>query len=140
MKYLLITLCLTSILFSCDTSKMSKTPDDQFIGDWVLRDRGRLDGIEIEISKDEKGNFSGLITKLNDDKYVTLFMEEGDKIVSEIKRNSNFEFVLSEKKIAAPLFSAYGQGTTAEFSAKFQGKDTILLGNNGADGAYIRKN
>jgi len=67
-----------------------------------------------------------------------MFMEVGDKIVTGIKRNSNFEFVISEKKIAAPLFSAYGQSTSTEFVATFESKDKILLGNNGTQGKYIR--
>ncbi|PWH85068.1 hypothetical protein DIT68_10530 [Brumimicrobium oceani] len=117
---------------------MSETPDSQFIGKWKLSERGMLEGIEIEISKDKKGNFIGLVTKLNDDKYVNMFMEKGDKLLSAIKRNSNFEFVITEKKIAAPLFSAYGQSTTTEFKAVFSGTNKILLGNNGSDGTYLK--
>ncbi|WP_146194189.1 hypothetical protein [Brumimicrobium oceani] len=138
MKYLIIALSLLTIVSSCDTKKMSETPDSQFIGKWKLSERGMLEGIEIEISKDKKGNFIGLVTKLNDDKYVNMFMEKGDKLLSAIKRNSNFEFVITEKKIAAPLFSAYGQSTTTEFKAVFSGTNKILLGNNGSDGTYLK--
>lgn len=138
MKYLIVTLCLILTASSCDTSKMIKTPDSQFLGTWRLSERGMFEGIEIEISQDKKGKFIGAITKLNDNKYVQMFMQEGDKLLSGIKRNSNFSFVISEKKIAAPLFSAYGQSTTTEFEAEFDGKDKILLGKNGNSGAYIR--
>lgn len=138
MKYLFVVFFLLSLLTSCDTSKMTETSDDLFIGNWTLSDRGMFEGIEIEISKDANGNFVGIVTALNDDKYVAMFMEEGDKFLSGVTRNSNYEFVISEKKIAAPLFSAYGQSTTQEFTATFNGNDTILLGNNGSEGAYIR--
>lgn len=138
MKYLIIALSLLTIVLSCDTTNMSKTPDSQFIGKWRLSERGMFEGIEIEISKDKNGNFVGLVTKLNDEKYVTMFMQLGDRFLSGIKRNSNFEFVISEKKIAAPLFSAYGLNTTTEFKATFDGKDKILLGNKGSEGSYIK--
>ncbi|MBX2948332.1 MAG: hypothetical protein KF704_03555 [Crocinitomicaceae bacterium] len=136
MKYLVITFSLIGILSSCDTSKMGEIPDSQFIGIWKLTDREMFEGLEIEISKDKKGNFTGVITKLNDDKYVKMFMTEGDKFISGIKRNSNFEFTISEKKIAAPLFSVYGQSTTSEFKVTFDGKNKIILGNNGSGGIY----
>ena len=138
MKDLILALSLMTILSSCDSSKMSKTPDSQFVGIWQLTERGMFEGIEVEISKNSKDEFIGIITKLNDHKYVQMFMSKGDKLISGIKRNSNFEFVISEKKIAAPLFSAYGQSTTKEFDATFDGKNKILLGKNGSDGIYIK--
>lgn len=138
MKQLLVVLSLIVITAGCDTSKMSPTPDDQFIGEWQLNNRGMLEGIEVKISKDASGHLSGIITKLNDNKYVNMFMEVGDKFVSGVDRNSNFEFVLSEKKIAAPLFSAYGQSTTKQFNATFDGPDKILLGSSGAEGVYVK--
>lgn len=138
MKYFILLLSLLTLTLSCENSILSETPDSHFIGKWKLSERGMLEGIEIEIKKDKKGDLIGEITKLNEDKYVNIFMEEGDKILTSIKRNSNFEFVISEKKIAAPLFSTYGQKTTKEFKATFDGKDKILLGNNGSEGAYIR--
>lgn len=140
MKYLLFVLSFIVLSSSCDTAKLSETPDSQFIGSWKLIDHGILENIEVEISKDSKGKLSGVVTKLNDNKYVQLFMEKGDVLISEIKRNSNYEFVISEKKIAAPLFSAYGQSTTSEFRANFDGKDNIVLGNNGLEGKYVKLN
>lgn len=137
MKYFV--LIITIIIFSsCDSSKLTETPDSQFVGTWKLVDRGMFENIEIEISKDKNGNFIGVVKKINDDKYVKMFMEVGDNLVTGIKRNSNFEFEISEKKIAAPLFSAYGQSTSTEFVATFENKNKILLGNNGTQGKYIR--
>ena len=137
MKYFV--LIITIIIFSsCDSSKLTETPDSQFVGTWKLVDRGMFENIVIEISKDKNGNFIGVVKKINDDKYVKMFMEVGDNLVTGIKRNSNFEFEISEKKIAAPLFSAYGQSTSTEFVATFENKNKILLGNNGTQGKYIR--
>lgn len=140
MKYVLGICFLWLTLVGCDGSKLKETPDSQFIGTWKLVDRGMLEGLEVKISKDEKGNLIGLVSKLNDNKYVQLFMEVGDKFVSGIKRNSNFEFVLSEKRIAAPLFSSYGQSTTDEFKVRFKDKNTIVLGANGTGGRYEKLN
>ena len=137
MKYVVFAFCLATFV-SCDSSKLSETPEKDFVGVWKLTDRGMFEGIEIEIAKDERGNLVGTIAKLNEDKYVNMFMEEGDKFVTGISRNSNFEFTISEKKIAAPLFSAYGQSTTSQFTASFKGKNKILLGKDGADGAYVK--
>ena len=137
MKY--FALIISIIIFSgCDSSKLTETPDSQFTGIWRLVDRGMFENIEIEISKEENGNFIGVVKKLNDNKYVKMFMEVGDNLVTGIKRNSNFEFEISEKKIAAPLFSAYGQSTSTDFVATFENKNKILLGNNGNQGKYIR--
>ena len=126
------------LLTACDQSKMTETPSDQFVGTWKLEGRSMLEGIEVEITKSKKGDFQGNITKLNENKYVLMFMSVGDKLVSGIERKSNFEFELSEKKIAAPLFSQYGQSTSVHFDVQFEGKNKILLGENGSEGSYIR--
>jgi S-adenosylmethionine hydrolase len=97
-----------------------------------------FENMEVEILKEQDGNFISVVKKVNDDKFVNMFMEVGDKMVTGIKRKSNFEFVISEKKIAAPLFSQYGQSTLTEFVVTFENKDKILLGNNGAQGTLIR--
>jgi hypothetical protein len=140
MRYILFTLLAATFLISCDGGKMSETPDSQFVGTWKLEGRSMFEGIEVAIVKNDDDTFSGTVSKLNDNKYVQMFMEEGDKFVSGIRRNSNFEFVLSEKKIAAPLFSAYGQGTTVSFDVTFDGKNQILLGEKGTSGIYVRVN
>ncbi|MTI32373.1 hypothetical protein [Xanthovirga aplysinae] len=90
-----------------------------------------LKGIEIEKSENEKGQFTGVVTKLNDNKYVQMFIEKDNKLVSGIKRCSNFEFVISDIKTAALLISAFGQSTVMEFKATLKGKDKILLGKIG---------
>lgn len=137
MKYSFLLLSLLCII-SCDSSRLKEIPYNQFTGKWKLTDRGILEGIEIEITEDSLGNFAGHIVKLNDNKYVRLFMEEQDRFITGIKRNSNFEFVITERKIAAPLFSAYGQSTSTEFTAQFDGKDKLLLGENGSKGSYVK--
>ena len=137
MKYLV--LIISIIVFSgCNNSKLTETPDSQFYGVWKLVDRGMLENIEIDLSKDKNGNFTGVVTKINDDKYVKMFMEVGDKLITGIKRKSNFEFVISEKKIAAPLFSTYGQSTLTEFIVTFENKNKILIGDNGTHGKFLR--
>ena len=131
MKNILTLLIIVATLISCSTDKLKQTPDSQFKGTWVLSEKSMLDGIEIEITKDKDGNFKGSVTKLNDNKYVQMFMSVGDILVAGIKRKSNFEFEISEKKIAAPLFSQYGQSTTVKCNAQFESIDKITLGESG---------
>ncbi len=137
MKYIFSILTLL-FLQGCDAEKLTKTPMDQFIGTWKLEGRGILENIEIEIFKNEDGSFRGKVNSLNDNKYVHLFMEVGDDIITGIQRSSNYQFTITEKKIAAPLFAAYGQNTSKEFAASFENENTILLGNNGVEGKLVR--
>lgn len=137
LKYFTLIILLFALV-GCDSSKLSKTSDEKFIGTWQLEDRGILSGLHVEIIKNDKGALKGSLKKLNDNKYVQMFMEVGDPFVTEIKRTSNYEFIISEKKIAAPLFSAYGQSTTSEFEAEFNDKNELLLGKKGGKGKYIR--
>jgi isocitrate/isopropylmalate dehydrogenase len=65
-------------------------------------------------------------------------MEIGDEIITGIQRSSNYQFTITEKKIAAPLFAAYGQNTSKEFVATFENENAILLGNNGVEGKLVR--
>lgn len=136
MKYLLATFAVLFLL-GCNSGKLSETPMNQFIGTWRLEGRSLYENVEVKIGwKNDK--LTGTILKLNDNKYVNLFMEEKDVFVSEIKRTSNFQFVLKEKKVAAELFAAYGNSGTQEFEVQFENKNTILLGKNGSSGKYIR--
>ena len=128
------------IFTGCDTDKMSKTSDTQFLGDWKLSGRSMFEGIEVKITKDKNNVMKGTIIKLNDNKYIQIFMEVGDVLITGITRNSNFKFTVKEKKIAHRLFSAYGQSTTKEYIAQFESKNKILLGKEGSDGFYIRVN
>src|SRR5690554_3989941 len=92
MKRLLFVFGVLFFTSSCEDAKLTKISDSNFIGNWELKDRGILEGIEIEIARDEKGELHGEITKLNDNKYVKLFMEVGDQLLTGIRRNSNYEF------------------------------------------------
>ena len=96
---------------------------ETFVGSWKLEGRNMFNGIEIEIDT----NFKGKITKLNTNKYINMLAEIGDTWVSGIKRSSNFQFKLTEKKIGSPLFGLYGQKTSTQFSIQFIHKDTIGL-------------
>ncbi len=138
MKYLIPLFIFTLLLVSCENSKISETPVSQFIGKWILSERGILEGIQIEIKKNKEGELYGEVIHLNDNKYVKLFMENGDKLITSIKRSSNFEFIVTEKKIASPLFSIYNQSTIVEYRVIFQDENKILLGKNGANGVYTR--
>lgn len=126
------------LFFGCDSSKLSKTPENQFIGKWKLTNRSMLEGIEVQIQKDENQKLSGIITKLNDNKYVNLFCELGDQFISSVKRTSNYQFQITEKRIAAPLFSIYGQETSQIVDVEFVNKNKIKLGTNGSNGILIR--
>lgn len=136
MNYLLAVLTALSLL-GCNTDKFAETPMNQFVGTWRLEGRSLYENLEVKISwKDDK--LTGTILKLNDNKYVNLFMQEKDVFVSEVKRTSNFQFVLKEKKVASELFASYGNSGTQEFEVQFENKNTILLGKNGSSGKYIR--
>ncbi len=125
-------------LASCDTTKLSKTSDDLFVGVWSISGETILDGVEVEITKDANGNFAGHITKLNEDKLVQMFMEEGDKLITGVKRLSNFEFEMSEKKIASKLFAEYDQSTTVKYKVEFEGLDRIVVMEAGAKKVFVR--
>ncbi len=116
--------------FSCDSNHFSKTPINQFNGVWELKGRSLSDGIQVEIKVDESGKVSSKVIKINDNKYVQLFLSEGDQWVKSIKRNSNFEFVVTELKLAAPLFSLYGNSKTKEWNAVFKNKDCFGISEN----------
>lgn len=123
-------LFITLSFFSCDNGHFSKTPKSQFAGVWELKGRSLFEGIQVEINVDESGKVSSEVVKLNDNKYVKLFLSEGDEWVKSIVRNSNFEFVISELKLATPLFSLYGNSTTKEWNAVFKNKDCIGISEN----------
>lgn len=123
------------LMVGCGTKRVEK---DQFLGNWKVAGRGILDGIKFTIKKNEKGVLKGVITKLNDDKYVQLFVEPGDELVNGIERRSSYEFDLTEKRVAGKLFATYGQSSSSDLRATFKSNDTILLGKNGSEGKYIR--
>ncbi|MFA5575627.1 MAG: hypothetical protein WC994_11355 [Brumimicrobium sp.] len=137
MRYTII-IILALLFSSCNGISTSKTSESTFIGVWKIEDREILNNIEFEIFNNDKNELKGIIRSINDNKYVQLFMNEEDQFITNIKRKSNTEFIITEKMIAAPLFSVYDQKTTKDFNVSFQNKDTIFIGKNGAEGKYIR--
>jgi hypothetical protein len=119
------------LFFGC-TDRLKETPEEKFIGLWEVKGRSMFEGIQIRIKK-EDDKLIGRVSKLNGNKYVKLFTDTSDVWVSEIKRSSNFEFVLTEKKIGKDLFSVYGLPTTQSFSVEFIDDSTIGLGSASSD-------
>jgi len=123
---------ISFLFFGCNSNLLHKTPIDNFEGTWKLQGRTMFDGIKIKITEDKNGNFVGKVVELNDNKYVDLFVSVGDTWVTGIGRSSNFEFVLTEKKIASQLFSLYGLDTTQDYKAEFIDNNTFGLGTGSA--------
>jgi hypothetical protein len=117
------------LFFSCSGNLI---PDDKFIGTWEMKGRGMFEGIQIRIVK-EDGKLIGKILRLNDNKFIKMFADSNDVWVSEIRRTSDFEFKLTEKKIAKDLFSLYGLSTSQEYKAEFIDDNTIGLGMDNSD-------
>ena len=130
---LLIAVILGLVVLSCDTSKFKKTPIDNFVGVWELQGRPMFEGIKIRIEKNEANEFAGKVVAINEDKYVKMFVDSADLWVTDIKQSSNFEFRLTEKKIASELFALYGQDTKTEFKVQFINKDTFGLDAGSSD-------
>ena len=124
---------LTQVVFliACNSS-FERVSEDKFIGNWELVGRGTFDGIHIKIDS-KKDKLTGRITKLNDNKYVKMFAEIGDVWVSDISRKSNFEFNLTEKKLAGTLFSMYGLSTSTKYVVQFIDENTFALAKPGND-------
>lgn len=118
-------LLVALIFISCDSNQFSKIPLKQFEGVWELKGRDMFKNMQIEIKLDEDGKVQSKIVKLNDNKFVRLFLSEGDQWVKDIRRTSNYEFVITEKKIAAPLFSQYGNSTSKDWNAVFKNENCI---------------
>lgn len=127
-KVMLLKFCallVTLTFVSCDSNQFSKIPLNQFEGVWELKGRDMFEDMQIEIKLDEAGKVHSKIIKLNDNKFVRLFLSEGDEWVKSIRRTSNFEFVITEQKIAAPLFSQYGNSTSKDWNAVFKNKNCV---------------
>jgi len=86
-----------------------------------------FNGIQIKIEKTEDNNFKGRVVKLNNNKYVKMLVELDDLWVTEIKRSSNFQFILTEKIIGSDIFSLYGLKTTKKFNVQFINNEKIGL-------------
>lgn len=127
-------IALLGLFFAnCEMNSLKKVPEDKFVGVWELKGRSMLNGIKISITQNESGKLKGQIVELNNNKFVKLFVETGDIWVSNIKRASNAQFRLTEKKIGSQLFSLYGLDTKIEFKVEFIDDNTIGLGTGTAD-------
>ena len=121
------------LVSSCDGNKFQEVKIDGFEGTWEVKGRKMFEGITIQIKKNEHGEFQGEVVSINDNKYVKMFSEPGDQWVSAIKRVSNYEFKLTEKKIGSALFSVYGLDSSKDFRVQFIDENTIGLSTGGAD-------
>lgn len=124
---------IVSALVWCGCAgKQPAANEEQFIGVWELQGRAMFEGVRIGIEKKE-GKLSGRVLQLNGNKYIKLFVDSGAVWVSGIKRVSDFEFKLTEKKVAGELFSAYGLSSSQEFKARFIDENTIGLAAESGD-------
>ena len=89
-----------------------------------------LDDMQISISRTEEGSLIGKVVKINENKYVKFFVEEGDSWIQSVRRVSNSEFRIIEKKIGSALFGSYGLDTNQEYKVVFIDENTIGLGSN----------
>jgi hypothetical protein len=89
--------------------------------------------MQIAIEKNESDEFVGKVIALNDHKLVQMFVEHNDIWITGIQRKSNFEFILSEKRIASALFSQYGQDTKDQYRVQFMDNNTFGLEKGNAD-------
>ncbi|TRX59038.1 hypothetical protein FNH22_10945 [Fulvivirga sp. M361] len=140
-KPILVSFILTALIGCSD--KYSRVDDEKFVGTWRLEGRSMFDGITIEIARNDNGELIGRIQKLNDNKYIQMFANIGDTWVSDISRNSNFQFRMTEKKIARELFGLYGLSSSTEFKVEFINENTIGLSTGGdpteSSVRYVRK-
>ena len=86
-----------------------------------------FNGIQIKIEKTEDNKFKGRVVKLNNNKYVKMLVELDDLWVTEIKRSSNFQFILTKKIIGSDIFSLYGLKTTKTFNVQFINNNKVGL-------------
>ena len=133
MKKIIFLSTIILLFISCDSGKLNKTPMENFIGVWEIQGRSMFNGIEISIAKSNSGSFVGKVVKLNDNKYVQMFLEKNALWITEIKRSSNYQFTLREKKIASELFSLYGQETSVEFKVQFINENSFGLATGNLD-------
>lgn len=127
----IIFLLITLLTFSCN-SKFDKISEDKFIGLWEISGADVTEGIQVKIEK-ENGKLIGRVYKLNDNKYVKLFVDSNEVFVAGIERKSNYQFRLTENKVGKALFSLYGQKTSQEFEVQFIDDDTFGLAIESSD-------
>ena len=119
------------LLWGC-TERTSLKPDQKFVGRWELSGRKMLDGIQVDIRMEEDG-LIGRVVKLNGNKYVNMFVDSNAVFVSGITRTSNFQFKLTENKVAKELFSTYDLPGSQEFNVEFIDNNTIGLSKGSAN-------
>ena len=127
-----VTLLLATLFLISCSEKLKKESEDKFIGIWEMKGTSIMDGTEIQIQK-ENNKLVGRIVKINDNKYVKFFAELNEVWVSDISRNSNYEFKLTESKLGKDLFALYGQRINQEFKAQFIDDNTIGLATESSD-------
>ncbi len=119
-------LLLGLLISGCN--KLNEVPIENFKGTWKLEGRSMFNGIEIKIEENSSGKLIGKVISLNDNKYVKMFVEMDDDWMTGIRRTSNYQFRLTEKKVGSDLFSIYGLETTNEYKVEFIDENTIGLG------------
>ena len=122
-KNFLLLIVFTCILSSC---KYKYVEDNKFIGEWVFKGKKNLDGLQIIISNSNNG-YVGRITKLPNSPVFKSYLNINDIWITSIERTSNFEFKISEKKIASDLFSEYGMPSIRKYKAVFVSDNRIDL-------------
>jgi hypothetical protein len=120
-----ILLLITLLTLSCNNT-FDKISDNKFIGLWEVQGADVTEGIQLKIQR-ENGKLVGRVYKLNDNKFVKLFVDGNEVFVAGIERKSNYQFKLTENKIGKELFSLYGQKTSQEFEVQFIDDNTIGL-------------
>lgn len=130
-RFIAILAFVVTLFIGCD-GKFDTVPETRFIGDWELIGRSVFEGMIIKIEI-ENNILIGRVSKLNENKYVKMFSEINDIWISEISQTSNYQFKLTEKKIAGQLFSMYGLSTSSEFKVEFIDDNTFGLGTKSQD-------
>lgn len=126
LKSLLCILLVSGLILVGCTPRTALKSDELFIGKWELVGRSMLDGIQIQIER-EDAKLVGRVIKRNDNKYVQLFLDSNAVLVSGITRSSDFQFKLTENKVAKELFSTYDLSGSQEFNVEFIDSKTIGL-------------
>jgi hypothetical protein len=131
MKYIkgiaLLLFLLTA--FSCKFNYIDKS---DFEGTWELTGRPGVSGMLVEISQ-RNDRYTGTIVRPPDAKELAGFLQEGSLWISSIQRNSNFQFIIVEKRPAETLMHQYDLPTVTEWHVEFIHKDTLGLSRGESD-------
>lgn len=119
--------CILSLLFlsACSAEYQKKELTD-FNGTWKVVGNSTLQDIQFSIQIDGK-KVKSEIVNLNENKWVNQFSEVGDKWISSVERESNFQFKISEKRIGSGIFSLYDLPSSNTYFAQFAHQDTLCL-------------